>query len=176
MENAVSSAMQSLFHLFLLFYALVLFGGCRPEESEHVVPIPRVAVLDGLDTAALAELDVQYPSAVVQDIMRSAFRTEADLDRLGEAWSTFFQELRRHLESHHVVFKNETDFFFELYCDSSGTIDHLLYSVEGGFNDTLRANFEKETVSFLHSHRLNARASRAYSQCGSILFPPSQHP
>lgn len=168
--------MRSPFVVLVSLCALVLAGGCGREGSEHVVPIPRVAVLDGLDSVALAQLDVQYPSAVVLDSTRSAFPTESDLDRLGEAWSTFFQELRRHLETHHVVFTNETDLFFKLCCDSSGSVDHLFYSIEGGFNDTLRAAFEKETASFLTSHRLNAHASRAYTQCGSILFPPTPHP
>lgn len=154
---------------------IVLLIRCSKDSASSTAEIPRITTVYSVDSASLVLLDRLYPSAITPDSATSAFSTEQEQAALGTAWSAYFRALRAHLDSGGVL-KTDVGFFFTLYCDSSGRVDHLLYEVENDSGITANENFLRVVTSFVSSHDMGIKASRGFSQCGSIRFAASGRP
>jgi hypothetical protein len=116
-------------------------------------------------------LDSLYKSAVHSDTSQAVFKTPEEQQILQKAYSTFLQELGKHLKENNFKWEKLTKCFNRIYINSDGTVDYFLYKFsKDQITEEKEKEFERLLNIFLKDHKFPASAKEKFAQCSPVKY------
>jgi hypothetical protein len=150
-------------------YVLLLFYCVLTVNAQKGLSIP-VAKEQGI---TVEHLDSIYKSAVHSEPAKAVFKTEAEQQKLAEAYVKFLTDFGSFLLKNHFKWENATRGWNRIYIAPNGKIDYFLYSLRD-----LPAEKEQEFNRLLNlyvkDHKFPITAPVKFAQCSPVTYPKSE--
>ncbi len=154
-----------------LFLALLVVIGFSPLATAQQVMTFAEATERGL---TLDSLELVYPAGLGNmDSINpvEAIVTDEEIEQYIAAWTKFLQGIGKNIQT--VENKQTYRAFCKFYYDTNGRVELMLYRFKGDKPDeALQQQYETAFKQYVASHGIQIPATRKFSQCGNMTFPP----
>ncbi len=159
--------MTKLFISTLIIYALTSCGG--PIKKETIDTSKIISPSENADKK-IKQLDSIYQSAVNVDTSLAVFKTDADQQKMFEAYSTFLKDFGKFLKQHDFAWGQETKCWNRLYFDKDGSVDYYIYNFKSQIEKAKEEQFKLLFAEYIMTHKINITADKKFSQCSPVTY------
>lgn len=125
---------------------------------------------------SISYLDSIYPSAVHSDTSLAVFKTEAEQQKLYEAYVKLLQAFGNFLSENNFKWDKPTRCFNRIYFNNNGSINYFLFNFLG--KDDVKPTAEKQKEFkrllnlFIKDYSIQITATTKFAQCSPSTYMP----
>jgi|688.fasta_scaffold706674_1 hypothetical protein len=159
--------MTKLFISTLIIFALTSCSGTIKKGN-----IDTSKIISPSDNAVkkIKQLDSIYQSALHVDTSLAVFKTDADQQKMFDAYSTFLQDFGKFLKQNNFTWGQETKCWNRLYFDKDGSVDYYIYNFKSQIEKAKEEQFKLLFAEYIMTHKINITADKKFAQCSPVRF------
>lgn len=159
--------MTKLLIFTLIVFTLTSCGGTIKKENIDTSMI--ISPSDDADKK-IKQLDSIYQSAVHVDTSLAVFKSDADQQKLIDAYSTFLKDFGKFLKQNDYTWGHETKCWNRLYFDKDGSVDYYIYNFKSEIEKAKEEQFKLLFAKYIMTHKINITADKKLAQCSPVTF------
>jgi len=152
-----------------LFAALCLLVSPLLMRAQEAMSIP-AAKEKGI---IVEHLDSVYKSALHSEPAKAVFKTDAEQQKLIDAYTNFLIDLGEFLRKNNFKWEEPTRGWNRIYMKPDGTVDYFLYSFKT-LPPAKEAEFNRLLNLYLKDHKFGISAPVKFAQCSPVTYPKSE--
>jgi len=160
-----------MFHKIIFFNLLLLLAS--QTFAQKLAMTFQEAEKRGI---SINSLEKMYKSALHVDSSQAVFKTDAEQERMYNAYIKLMQDFGKFLFAHQFKWEHPTRCFNRIYFNTDGTIDYFLFNFLGKPSEKLAEAKEKEFTellnAFIKDYQIPLKAKSKFAQCSPSTYMP----